>query len=161
MLKVKTQSCHREPSEYFTQNDYSLLSKQSRNSEFSQLPVQWEFGLCSTSVSCYSVYPTDSENSDNTHQTYEIISISECAECVCLYKPVSGLALFFPSVVSRMKKTKGEKSVLHLIQRAPHRHIPERESLTCTSFGHAQSELRTRVRRRRERDVRRVMCFCL
>lgn len=44
-------------------------------------------------------------------------------ECVCMYKPVSSLALFFPSVVSGIKKTKGEKSILQLIQTAPHRHI--------------------------------------
>lgn len=126
-----------------------------------ELSDQWEFGLCSTSVSCYSVSSTDSENSDNTHQTYETVGIAECAECVCLYKPVGSLALFFPSVVSGIKKTQGEESVLQLIQTAPHRHIPERESLTCTSFGHAQSELRIRMRRKRERDVRRLMCFGL
>lgn len=89
------------------------------------------------------------------------MGMGERAECVCLYKPVGSLALFFPSGVSGIKKTKGEKSVLQLIQTAPHRHIPERESLTCTSFGHAQSELRIRMRRKRERDERRLMCFCL
>lgn len=108
-----------------------ILNFLSQMLSLAELSVQGEFGLCSTAVSCYSVYSTNSKNSDNTHQTYEIIGISECAECVCLYKPVRSLALFFPSVVSGIKKTKGEKSVSQLIQTAPHRHIPERESLTC------------------------------
>lgn len=138
--------------EYFTPNDYSLL-----NTNRAKIPnfLRQMFRI-SKNLDCaaHQFHATvwiqaDRQNIDNPHQTQEIMGFSEGAECVCLYKPVRSLALFFPSVVSGIKKTKGEKSVLQLIQTAPHRHIPERESLTCTSFGHAQSELRIRISRKR------------
>lgn len=77
-----------------------------------ELPVQREFGTeqhISFMLQC--VLKTDSGNSDNSHQSCEMMGVRECAGCVRVYKPVSGLALLFPSVVSGIKKTRGEKSV--------------------------------------------------
>lgn len=70
-----------------------------------------------------TVGSNNSRNVDHMHQAYDRIRVRERTvlnECVCMYKPVGRLALLFPSGVSGIEKTKGEKSVLQLIQRAPH-----------------------------------------
>lgn len=72
-----------------------------------------------------------------------------------MYKPVSGLALFFPSVVSGIKKTKGEESVLQLIYTAPHSKANRNRG---ENHSHAQALAMHRVKDSDQEDKGHRMC---